>query len=237
LSGATLPPAGTADFSPVHGKPLLLLSWLGNNARQKENLMRLVLIVSLVTAALFTIGCSTPKGTLPSEKAASIQLMHDESMPMFIERHPEIRDLVAKSYGYALLSRDNLTIWFVGFGGGYGVAVEKSTGKRTYLKDAHINLDLGFDFRDYRSLLIFNNPTAFKNFITGSWDCGVNAEVALTSRDRWFEDSAENTFLSGVTYYEFTDSGGALRLGLPLYNVTPWTELNAAAPTAKPAAR
>jgi len=211
-----------------------LLGWLGNVARQKENLMRFILIASLVTTVLVTIGCSTPKGTLPSEKAASIQLMHDESMPMFIERHPEIRELVAKSYGYALLSRDNLTIWFAGFGGGYGVAVENSTGKRTYLKDAHINLDLGFDFRDYRSLLIFNNALAFKNYLTGSWDCGVNAEVALTSRDRWFEDSAENTFLNGVTYYEFTDSGGALRLGLPLYNVTPWTELNALpAPAAK----
>lgn len=188
--------------------------------------MRLFLICSLMAAALFTLGCSTPKGTLPSEKAASIQLMHDQSLPMFIERHPEIRDLVAKSYGYALLSRDNITIWFVGFGGGYGVAVENSTGKRTYLKDAHVNLNFIGDLRDYRSLLIFHSARAFNNYLTGSWDCGVNAEVALTSRDRGFEDSAENTFLRDVTYYEFTDAGGALRVGLPLYYVTPWTELN-----------
>ncbi len=192
--------------------------------------MRLFLICSLAAVALFSYGCSTPKGTLPTEKAASIQLMHDQSMPMFIERHPEIRDQVAKSYGYALISRDNFTPFIIGFGGGYGVAVENGTGKRTYLKDAHIDLNLGFDFRDFRGLLIFNNPTAFRDFVAGSWDCGVNAEVALTSHDRWFEDSAENTFLHGVAYYEFTESGGAIRLGLPLYNVTPWTELNAIAP-------
>lgn len=190
--------------------------------------MRSFLICSLMAAALFTLGCSTPKGTLPSEKAASIQLMHDQSLPMFVERHPEISDMIAKSYGYALISRDNFVPWIIGFGGGYGVAVENSTGKRTYLKDAHINLNLGADFRDYRSLLIFHSATAFRDFLTGSWDCGVNAEAALTSRDRWFEDSAETTFLPGVTYYEFTDSGGALRLGLPLYYVTPWAELNAA---------
>ena len=190
--------------------------------------MRSFLICSLVAAALFTFGCSTPKGTLASEKAASIQLMHDQSLPMFVERHPEVRDEIARSYGYALISRDNFVPWIFGFGGGYGVAVENGTGKRTYLKDSHVNLNLGADFRDYRSLLIFRDATAFKNFLTGSWDCGVNAEVALTSRDRWFEDSAENTFLRGVTYYEFTDSGGALRLGLPLYYVTPWTELNLA---------
>ena len=191
--------------------------------------MRFVLFCSLAAVALLSFGCSTTKGTLATEKAASIQLMHDQSMPMFIERHPEIRDLVAKSYGYALISRDNFTPFIIGFGGGYGVAVETSTGKRTYLKDWHINLNLGGDFRDYRGLLIFNSATAFKDFITGSWDCGVNAEVALTSHDRWFEDSAENSFLRDVTYYEFTESGGALRLGLPLYNVNPWNELNVAA--------
>jgi hypothetical protein len=179
-------------------------------------------------------GCSTPQGTTALEKRASILKMQDQTLPAFTMRNPDLERAIANSYGYAVVSRDDLTLFWIGGGGGYGVATVKATGEQRFLKDAHGSLNLGGGWRDCRGLYIFSDQAAFEGFCAGSWDFGIRAEVAVASRDRGFEQSAEETALPRVRYYEYTDSGLVLRIGLPLCRVWPWSELDNATPTRAP---
>lgn len=185
-----------------------------------------LIVAAGIVAGSMVVGCAPPKGQTPLEKRANVLEMQDKTLEALYMRYPSAREEIAKSYGYAVLSRDDIMIYFVGFGGGYGVATEKGTGKQTFIKDAHASLGLGGGLRDSRGVLIFNTQNAFSEFVAGSWDVGAQAEIGFASRDRGFEQSAEVTFLSQTKYYQFTDAGDIIVADLPLYHVTPFDDLN-----------
>lgn len=191
--------------------------------------------LSFGVGVLMLAGCCTPQGSTAMEKRDSILKMKDQSLPGFTMRHTDLESAIANSYGYAVISRDDLTLLWFGGGGGYGVATVRKTGEQRFLKDAHGALNLGIGWRDYRGLYIFADQAAFDGFCAGSWDLGVRAEVAVASRDRGFEQSAEETALPRVRYYEYTDAGLVLHVGLPLSHVMPWWELDNATSTRAPA--
>lgn len=196
-------------------------------------LLRCVLMFGVGVFVL--AGCCTPQGSTPAEKKASILAMQEQTMPGFKMRQADLERVIANSYGYAVVSRDELTLFWIGGGGGYGVATVRATGEQRFLKDAHGSLNIGFAWRDYRGLYVFADQAAFEGFCAGSWDFEVCAEVAVASRDRGFEQSAEETCLPRVRYYEFTDAGLVLHVGVPLHHVRPWPELDGVAPTRMPA--
>lgn len=190
----------------------------------KRTLSALAISSLLITA----VGCSPPAGNNAVEKRQSVMEMQKYTLDALYKRYPYAKEEIAKSYGYAVMSRDDIMIYFGGFGGGYGVATESASGKQLFIKDAHAALCLAIGMRDSRGVLIFSSKVAYEGFIHESWDLGIQAEVAAASRDRGFEQSAEDTFLHGVKYYQFTDSGDILAgVMLPLYHVTPYTDLNA----------
>ena len=201
--------------------------------------MRHVVVTVLSSLAVSTliVGCAPPKGYTISEKQANVLKMQEGALDGLYQRYPGAKEQIATSYGYAVMSRDDIMIYFAGFGGGYGVTNETSTGRQTFVKDAHFSLGLGSGLSDTRGVLIFATKKAFNEFTQGSWDFGAQAEVSVASRDKGFEQSAEGTCLNDVKYYQFTDTGYVLAAHLPLYHVTPFTDLNASAgPVAKPAA-
>ena len=103
-----------------------------------------IIIVSL----LFVVGCARPEGKTPSAKRSSILQVHNQTLSELYSKQPQSRSQIINAAGYAVFSNVDTTVLFVGGGGGYGVAVDKKNGKKTYMKMGQASVGLGVGLKD-----------------------------------------------------------------------------------------
>ena len=112
------------------------------------------------------------------------------------------RSLYGKAVGYAVF-----TVTKGGFivsgGGGNGVAVEKSTGNRTYMGMGLGGVGLGIGGQRYSLVVLFETKDRLDKFTAGGWDSSATAEAAAGKEGK----SARASFYDGVAYYQITDKG------------------------------
>ena len=73
----------------------------------------------------------------------------------------------------------------MGVGGdGYGVAVENSNGKKTYMKMNFIGVGPGIGLKDFRAVFIFRNKHVFNDFVEKGWEFGGQADAAAKSGEK-----------------------------------------------------
>ncbi len=114
----------------------------------------------------------------------------------------DAKDLLAKSVGYAVF-----TVTKGGFivsgGAGNGVAVDKVSGKRTYMRMGLGGVGLGIGGQRYGLVVLFENKDRMDKFVAGGWDSSATAEAAAGKEGK----AARTTFYDGVAYYQITDKG------------------------------
>ena len=76
---------------------------------------------------------SDEKNQSNAGKRAEIDKVAKEALDEVLAKSESAPELFKKSYGYAVFDNMRITFIFTG-GGGSGVAVDKATGKRTYMK-------------------------------------------------------------------------------------------------------
>lgn len=170
-------------------------------------------------------GCASPSGKTAALKRDTATLMRDAALTSLYARHPEARDVIKKSYGYAVMDRDDVMVLLFGGGGGYGVATETATGHRYYLEDWHMQLGLGLGYRNLRGVIVFADRETYDRFMGNAWVFGGEAEIAATWPSGGFDASTKGNLGKGMSYYQFTQTGGALQADLPLTQVTDNAEL------------
>jgi lipid-binding SYLF domain-containing protein len=136
------------------------------------------------------------------EKATLQRLYQEDSVT---------QEKIKKAPGYACFANGNVNIILVSAGGGYGVVVDNSTGKRTYMKMALGGIGLGIGVKDYRQVLIFHSKAAMENFVENGWTFGGHADAAAKAGDSGGEMSGEGIIDSNIEVYAMTESGLALQ--------------------------
>jgi lipid-binding SYLF domain-containing protein len=170
------------------------------------------LIALAILPLLFGLGCNSPKGENPQEKRDEVMKMHDDVLKAMYAAKPELKDAVAKAPGYAVFSNASLTFFFVGGGGGYGVAVDqKNSGRKTFMKMASGNFGLGLGVKDFRALYIFNEASAYTTFITKGWVFGAEAAASATDAESGGSAEAAGTMKKAVEIHQLTDAGVILK--------------------------
>ena len=170
------------------------------------------LIALAMLPVLIGLGCNSPKGETPQEKRDEVMKMHDDVLKAMYKAKPELKDKVAGAPGYAVFSNASLTFFFVGGGGGYGVAVDqKNSGRKTYMKMASGNLGLGLGVKDFRALYIFNEASAYTTFITKGWTFGAEADATATDGDKGGSADAAGRAGKAVEIHQLTDAGVILK--------------------------
>ena len=105
--------------------------------------MRKVIILFVVLALCILPASSKGlKKASPEEKRARINEMADATIQELLADSPGAAELFAKAYGYAVFDNLKLSLMISG-GGGQGVAVNKSSGGRTYMKMGTVGLNIG----------------------------------------------------------------------------------------------
>ena len=167
-----------------------------------------VLFIALV------IGCAKPKGATKEEKRDYIQKMKDDAIAELYTKQPEARYLIESAAGYGVFSNVSTHLLFLGGGSGYGVVVDKATGKTTYMNMALADVGLGLGIKDFRAVFIFNNRDVMNTFIYSGWEFGAEADAAFKSEEKGAAGSGAASIKQDIIVYQITEAGIALKAGL-----------------------
>jgi lipid-binding SYLF domain-containing protein len=148
--------------------------------------------------------------TLKQEaKAAKIDAMAEESLNQLFAENSKAKDLYSDAYGWAVF--DNLKLaWGFSGGGGNGVAVNKKTGERTYMKMGTGGVGLGAGIDKYQVVFLMEDPTTFDSFVNQGWqaDAGATAAAGKAAAE------VRTDFVNGLAIYQLTEKGLMLNADL-----------------------
>jgi len=164
-----------------------------------------IIMLSLVS------GCG-PSARLPiAERQQLVRNMETETLERLYKEQPSTKKKIRRAEGYGVFANANVNIIFVSAGGGYGVVVDNSTGRRTYMKMALGGIGLGLGAKDYRQVLIFNSKETLTKFIESGWEFGGHADATAKAGESGGELSGEGAIGSDIEAYSMTESGLALQ--------------------------
>jgi len=165
----------------------------------------LILLVTLLS------GCTTinPLAS-PEDKRQKVMAMHDATLLKLYQVKPEVSSLVENAPGYAVFSDANINLIFGSFAGGYGVAIDNRSGKRTYMKMGEIGAGLGLGLKNFRSIMVFHNEQTMNKFVNEGWQFGAHTDAAAIFNERGDAVGGE-ILLGNMTIYQLTTSGLALQ--------------------------
>jgi len=136
------------------------------------------------------------------EKKDEVNAMAKEALAELFEGNASAKGLYDRAVGYAVF--DNLKIQFiVAGGGGVGVAVDKASGKRTYMKMGTGGIGLGLGGKKYQVIFLFETEKRLQSFIEKGWKADTSAGAAAGSASA----GVETQFQDGIAYYQITESG------------------------------
>lgn len=167
--------------------------------------------ILILVCAFLLAGCATvnPFAT-PQDKRNIIMNMHDDTLSNLYQVKPQVRSLLESSPGYAVFSDSNVNLIFASFSGGYGVAINNQTGKKTYLKMGEAGVGLGLGVKNFSAIMIFHNEPTMNRFINDGWQFGAHADAAAIINKQG-EAVGGEMLLDNITIYQLTRSGLALQ--------------------------
>jgi lipid-binding SYLF domain-containing protein len=106
------------------------------------------------------------------------------------------------SYGWAAF--DNLKIAVVlSGGGGNGVAVNRTTNQRTYMKMGTAGIGLGLGGQKYQVVFFFQTEQTFNRFVNKGWQADASAQAVAGTEGA----NAATGFVNGIAVWQITDKG------------------------------
>lgn len=161
------------------------------------NLQRTLLIAA---AFAFVAGQGLAQNT-PEARKQEIDKTAQTTLDEVLKQE-SARNLYGRAAGYAVF-----TVTKGGFivsgGGGNGVAVNKGSGQRTYMRMGTAGVGLGIGGQRYSLVVLFETPERLEKFVAGGWDSSATAEAAAGQEGIAFRSS----FIDGVAIYQITDKG------------------------------
>lgn len=159
-----------------------------------------LLIVSLAGAILGR--AEAEESTKGERKRARIDQRAQETLSRLFKESPKSKELYDRAHGYAVFTIVKVSLAFTGGGGG-GVALEKGTNRRIYMKMATGGLNLGLGGQRYRVVFLFENKSTFDSFVEKGWQAEASANAVAGRAGA----NAEANFRNGMAVYQLTQAG------------------------------
>ena len=177
----------------------------------------------LVFLAFVVIACAGPRGT-KTEKLDYFATLEKEALAQLSEESPEVKKELEESVGHAVLEQKVLKVPMVGAGVGSGIVVEKSTGKRTYLKVNRIDLGMGWGAKSFKLVMIFQDIKALRDLADGKLGGGMGAEAAAKAGDvGGAAEGSSGQLKKGYSLFALTDAGVSATATIRLLAARPYT--------------
>jgi lipid-binding SYLF domain-containing protein len=164
-------------------------------------LMACVAIALLSTPSV--LADEPTSGELKEEsKRVKINEVAQETLDQLFSENANAKSLYDKAIGWAVF--DNTKVAFgVSGGGGNGVAVSKTSGKKAYMKMGTGGVGFGIGVNKYQVVFLFQDQKTLENFIENGWqaDAGATASAGKASAE------AKTNFVNGLAIYQLTEKG------------------------------
>jgi lipid-binding SYLF domain-containing protein len=161
---------------------------------------------TLRLAALFALalGMSTLARAADdaAERRQEIDATAAQTLEALFKAQPAAQAAYNNSVGYAVFTATKAG-FIVSGGGGTGVAENKSTGARTYMRMGTGGIGLGIGAQRYSIVVLFETDAHFNRFVQGGWDSSATAEAAAGQEGV----AVRSSFVDGVRLYQMTDKG------------------------------
>ncbi len=164
-----------------------------------------------VCASILLVSCATPKGNTVQDKRSYVLNMKNETLSKLYREYPETKSKIKSAAGHAVFSSINTNLFLFSSGNGYGVAVENSSGKKTYMKMNFIGVGPGIGLKDFRAVFIFKNKHVFNDFVEKGWEFGGQADAAAKSGEKGMAVGGEMYVEQDIEIYHMTEAGVALQ--------------------------
>jgi len=163
-----------------------------------------VLTVMMMLLAAFpgAVAEEGDKETKPEKKRAEIDARSKETLDELLAKNEKAKELYDTAHGYAVFGNWKFA-FVVSGGGGSGVAVDKATGKRTYMNMGTVGVGLGLGGKKYQVVFLFQDDKTFNGFIEKGWQADTSATAAAGTAAA----EAGTGFVNGIAIYQITDSG------------------------------
>ncbi len=135
-------------------------------------------------------------------KRAEIDAKAQATLDELFGESAKAKELYESAYGYAVFGSWKFALGISG-GGGTGVAVNKKTGDRTYMKMGTGGVGLGLGGKKYQVVFIFENAKRFDSFVEKGWKADTSATAAAGTA----AVDVGSGFVDGVAIYQITESG------------------------------
>jgi len=174
-------------------------------------LKRRNLIVLPLLALNLLLASSASAGIFESKEEQRAQVDADEkaALARLFEESDQAKRLYDSAYGYATFDVIKVSLGLTG-GGGQGVAVNKATGARTYMRMGTGGLNFGAGGQLYQLVFLFEDSASFEIFVSEGWEAGASANAVAGSLGA----NAGTTFINGVAVYQLTEAGLMLQLDI-----------------------
>jgi len=135
-------------------------------------------------------------------KRAAIDQMAREALETLLSDNAVASRAADTAAGYAVFDSFKAAVLVSG-GGGIGVAVNSSTGDRTYMKMGSAGIGLGIGGQSYQVVFLFETQKAFDRFIRKGWQADANASAAAGTKGL----NEAVSFNNGVAIFQLTYKG------------------------------
>jgi hypothetical protein len=181
--------------------------------RPFDRLLCLVMLLCVLAPAA-SARLLGPKGGTPAAKRATILRERDEILGKLYRSHPEARAKLAGAVGYATFNDKNWNLFLLSASHGYGVVVDKRSGKPTYMAMGSVGGGLGLGAKSLRAVFIFHDAAVMERFIESGWQFGGEADATAKAADKGAAAAREGALDTGgrlIEVYQMTRTGFALQ--------------------------
>ena len=135
-------------------------------------------------------------------KRSQIDATAGAALDKLLAENKNAKDLYDKAYGWAAFDNLKLGFFFSG-GGGKGVAVDKTTKKRTYMDMGSVGFGLAFGGKKYDVVFLFQTKAAFDAFVEKGWQAQGSASGTAGNA----QGGAQTAFVNGMAIYQISSTG------------------------------
>ena len=135
-------------------------------------------------------------------KRQKIMSQCKETMEQVAADNPKAKELYDKAYGWAAFDNTKVAFGFSG-GGGNGVAVNKKTGEKTFMKMGTVGVGIGLGIQSYQVFFLFQDEKTFNSFVDKGWQADASAQAAAGKAAA----GAQTGFQNGMALFMVTDKG------------------------------
>lgn len=140
----------------------------------------------------------------PQETRAKLDAMAERTLSRLFDERPQSRSLFEQSAGYAVFDSREASL-YVTAGYGRGLAVDRQTDTRTYMKMATAGAGLSFGFGDFdrQLVILFEDAAKLNEFVRQGYDASVGVST-LAGEQR---DELALGFTEGKAVFLLTKKG------------------------------